>query len=345
MATLSVIIPCFNGGVYLKKMVDCCLKQTFRDWELIIVDDQSTDGTIEEMVRDYEKIDPRVKFYVRDREPKGSVVCRNIGFEKSTGKYIIHFDADDLLSDTCFEKRVKFMDDNPDCDFASFPAKMFRDENNLPKFEDVGITFGVPRSNDDLSDFLKYEYPYSVWNNIYRREAIENLPWDENVKIYTDFSFILPCIFSGLRHKYSNLREIDYFYRVAYSNTNMCASFISDEKSRSTLYLFNKILKQLESRSDCTQRKQEFFRYVLVQVERLVLNQNKDYIHDFIDLVRMYYKPFAVKRIQWSIAVSNLASSNDGKRLLLYFIYTCLFCYKKMYLRLFARLLRGKLHI
>ena len=53
MAKLSVIIPCFNNGIYLKEMMDCCLKQTFKDWELIVVDDQSTDEVTPQIVRDY----------------------------------------------------------------------------------------------------------------------------------------------------------------------------------------------------------------------------------------------------------------------------------------------------
>ena len=86
MSTLSVIIPCFNNGKFLKEMMDCCLRQTFVDWELIIVDDQSTDNTTHQLIQEYVLRDNRIKFYVRDRLPKGSVVCRNIGFDKSCGK-------------------------------------------------------------------------------------------------------------------------------------------------------------------------------------------------------------------------------------------------------------------
>ena len=53
MAKLSVIIPCFNNGHYLKEMMDCCLKQTFKNWELIVVDDQSTDEVTPQIVKDY----------------------------------------------------------------------------------------------------------------------------------------------------------------------------------------------------------------------------------------------------------------------------------------------------
>ncbi len=149
MAKLSVIIPCYNNGTYLKEMMECCLRQTFSDWELVIVDDQSTDGSTQQIVKEYSEKDSRIKFYIRERQPKGSVVCRNIGFDHSTGEYIIHFDADDLISDTCFEKRVKFMEENPDLDYASFPAKSFINGKPLPEYDGTA-SFGMSKGDKDL---------------------------------------------------------------------------------------------------------------------------------------------------------------------------------------------------
>ena len=99
MATLSAIIPCFNNGYLLSEMIECVISQSYEDWELIIVDDKSMDNTLE-IINKYIIKDNRIRLYVRDREPKGSVTCRNIGLMHSTGKYIIHLDADDLISNT-----------------------------------------------------------------------------------------------------------------------------------------------------------------------------------------------------------------------------------------------------
>ena len=53
-------------------MMDCCIRQTFKDWELIIVDDQSSDRVTQQIGKEYSEKDNRIKFLVRDREPKGS---------------------------------------------------------------------------------------------------------------------------------------------------------------------------------------------------------------------------------------------------------------------------------
>lgn len=286
---LSVIIPCYNNGDYLDEMLGCCIRQTLQDWEVIVVDDGSSDNT-PSIVEDYVLKEPRIRFFRRDRQPKGSVTCRNIGYGKSKGKYVIHFDADDLISDTCFEKRVSFMEMNPDCDYASFPAKSFHDVKELPFSSGATADYGVDRGNDILSEFLICsDYPFSVWCNIYRRDRIENYPWDERVVIYTDFSFIIPIILGGLKHLFAANSEIDYYYRHTYTTTNMCANFVSEAKAKSTCYLFDKTLKALKQRSDFEQRREEYRGFALVQLERLVINNNSVYTNNFLATIEPYY--------------------------------------------------------
>lgn len=286
---LSVIIPCYNNGRYLIQMLDCCKKQTLQDWEVIVVDDGSTDETLS-IVKEYASKEPRISFFCRERHPKGSVTCRNIGFEKSKGKYVIHFDADDLISETCFENRVNFMENHPECDYASFPAKSFHDIKELPFASNTIADYGADRGDDILSAFLSCSYyPFSVWCNIYRRKSIENYQWDENVVIYTDFSFIIPVILGGLKHLFSDAKEIDYYYRASYTTTNMCANFVSEAKAKSTCYLFNKTLNALHHRSDYELRRLEYRGFVLVQLERLVLNNNSDFTSNFLNVIKPFY--------------------------------------------------------
>lgn len=325
MIKLSVIIPCFNNGNYLKEMMDCCLKQTFKDWELIVVDDQSTDEVTPQIVRDYAEKDNRIKFFVRNREPKGSVVCRNIGFEHSSGEYVIHFDADDLISDTCFEKRVQFMDENPDCDYASFPAKCFNDGEALPLWDgkaDYGVSLG---DKELLFYFLSTNYPFSVWCNIYRRESIKNLLWDENVKIYTDFSYIVPCILSGLRHKFSELTDYDYFYRKFVKNNensnNMCSNFISRDKCTSTIYLFNKVFKAISAREDKQFLLRSFSRFVQLHFERLLQTNNSETIDEFINTISPYYPDLLKSFIAIKKKVINRINGHFNQAMIHYLLY------------------------
>lgn len=298
---LSVIIPCYNNGDYLARMLNCCLRQSYQDWEVIVVDDGSTDDT-PSIVRRFTKKDSRISFYQRERQPKGSVVCRNIGFDKSSGKYVIHFDADDLISDTCFEHRVLFMENHPDVDYASFCAKAFTDENNLPDYDSKVVTYGVRvKTRDLLEDFLTTNYSFSVWNNIYRRDAIENYPWDENVKIQTDFSYIVPGILRGMKHAFSGLQEVDYYYRYfpdKKRSSNMCSNFVTPEKCKSTLYLFENVFSWLKQREDYEERKQQFFRFIVLQFERLIKGGSVADTDEYVLFISNYYPEDIVKRIK-----------------------------------------------
>ena len=287
---LSVIIPCYNNGTYLSEMLDCCLRQTFRSWEVIVVDDGSTDNT-PEIVSNYSEKDARIRLVRRERLPKGSVICRNIGFDHSRGKYVIHFDADDLISDTCFENRVRFMEDQPEIDYASFPADSFiTDEAPVAvKKRFHPRHYGYPIEGDILTRFLKVDYPFSVWNNIYRKKCIEEIKWDEDVCLYTDFSYITACIFRGLKHAFSHLPEADYYYRVAYSKTTMSASYASEHKNKSTLHLFSWIMEELKKRNDFNQRKAEFKHFVVLHFSRLLASHRKEWVLSYLEFVGQNY--------------------------------------------------------
>ena len=180
MPIVSVIIPTYNTRQQLLDMVECMRAQTLQNWELIIVDDKSMDGSLE-----YIKsviTDERIKIVVRDREPKGSVVCRNIGFELASGKYVIHFDADDLISQKCLEDRTKYMEDHEDIDFAIFRGKSFTDPDNKNLFSSNDKSWGI-KKGDVIADFLRANYPFSVWNLIFRKKSVLSFLWDEKVKI------------------------------------------------------------------------------------------------------------------------------------------------------------------
>lgn len=296
---LSIIIPTYNSGRLLAEMLDCCLQQTYQNWEVIIVDDLSTDETLS-IVRSYVLKDSRIRLFQRDRGPKGSVVCRNIGFKHAVGKYIIHFDADDLISDTCFENRVKFMESNPDCDYASFPAVVFFDKEHIPSWTEKTSKFGISYKRKELLiDFLCAEFPFSCWCNIYRKESIEEIMWDENVLVYSDFSYIVPCILQGLKHKFSCTKEYDYFYRQFYNGTNMCANFTSEGKHKSTLYLFSKTQKLLQQREDYRLLSKYYLVWTIIHYERLLVSANQQFVNEFIHEMSYYYNRFIICKCEF----------------------------------------------
>ena len=109
MAEISIIVPIYNVEKYINKCIDSILVQTFSDFELILVDDGSTDksGVIS---NEYVKKDTRVK--VIHKQTGGLSSARNEGIENASGKYIAFIDSDDLWKSDKLEKQVNFMEQN-----------------------------------------------------------------------------------------------------------------------------------------------------------------------------------------------------------------------------------------
>jgi len=279
---LSVVIPCFNKEEYLIKMIECIMRQTLQDWELILVDDGSSNESFNK-VHSFVKNDTRIQHIRRDRLPKNGNTCRNIGMDRVNGTYLIICDADDLLSDTCFENRVKFMEEHPDCDYASFPTAFFVDGT----FNYVPHNF--ERSNTHIKErILSANYPFTVWANIYKSSRIRNIHWDENLHIYQDFDYMLRCELDGLKHCWYEGKEQDYFYR-RFPNS-LSASFISQLKHKSTMYLFEKTINSISEQPDTLDLKDAFLSFVVLQFERLIMFRNNDFIIEFLQFIKQNYK-------------------------------------------------------
>jgi glycosyltransferase involved in cell wall biosynthesis len=103
MPKISVIIPCFNQGPYLDEAVDSVLAQTFQDFEILVVDDGSTDAETIKILRDF----ARPKTRIIRTENQGLSAARNNGIREAMGEYILPLDADDKIGPGYLEDAVR----------------------------------------------------------------------------------------------------------------------------------------------------------------------------------------------------------------------------------------------
>lgn len=108
---VSVIMPIYNEEKYLSYAIDSILAQTYSSWELIIVNDASTDKS-EEIVKSYN--DPRIRYFAYD-ENKGNPYAQNLGMRESRGEYILALAGDDVAYPNMLASQVKYLDDHPEC--------------------------------------------------------------------------------------------------------------------------------------------------------------------------------------------------------------------------------------
>ena len=123
---ISIITPCFNASKFISNTITSIKNQTYNDWELIIVDDCSTDGSIE-IIESFTASDKRIKL-IKNHINKGVAETRNTALKEAKGKYIAFLDSDDQWDSNKLEKQFTFMEENN----ISFSFTNYRivDENN-----------------------------------------------------------------------------------------------------------------------------------------------------------------------------------------------------------------------
>lgn len=238
---VSIITPLFNTEKYISETIESVLNQSYPYWEMIIVDDGSTDDSCH-IVNEYAAKDNRIKLYKRDRLPKGGNVCRNIGIEKATGEYIMFLDSDDLLYPLCLENRVNIIKRNKELDFAVF---------QMNTFSPTGTTNGrllTHKSDNYLYSFLSHNLPWHTTSPLWSSKFIkENLKgFDERFLRLQDPEFHTRALLvSDVKFEvYSDVEYIDSSYRVDYKKPNL-SLFLDSCK----LYL-ETFIEKVKDRSD-----------------------------------------------------------------------------------------------
>ena len=133
MPKVSIIIPCYNQGKYLQDALNSILHQTFTDWEIIIIDDGSTDDFTIQIL---DKLVFKNTKILRTHN-MGLASARNTGISHAIGKYILPLDADDVIGETYLEKSVTYFEENNNTKIVYCNAKYFGDSNEdwiLPEF-------------------------------------------------------------------------------------------------------------------------------------------------------------------------------------------------------------------
>ncbi len=181
---ISVLCPSYNHEKYVKYFIEGILNQTEQDFELIIVDDNSTDNNVEE-IKKFD--DPRIKF-IQHEYNKGVTAGLNSCFEKAKGKYIVLAASDDISEPHHLKYASEYLDNNPDINVFYSSLKLV-DENNK-NVEDKNNIF--IRTNENKYNLLRTCFflcnPLLSPGTMIRKSAFEkNMPLDLSLIQYQDY--------------------------------------------------------------------------------------------------------------------------------------------------------------
>ncbi len=193
---VSVIIPCYNHGQYIMEAINSVLTQTYPEYEMIVVNDQSTDQLTIDFMKTYKH--PRVQ--ILNVKHGGLGNARNKGIAKAKGKYILPLDADDKIAPTYIEKAVKILEKDPRMGIVYCQAEFFGKAKGLWKIR----PYSFPEILDGNMIFCSAFYRRADW--------VKVGGYDGQMPSWEDYEFWLRII--ELHRKVYRIPEILFYYRI-----------------------------------------------------------------------------------------------------------------------------------
>ena len=200
---ISVIVPVYSVEPYLRQCVDSILGQTFKDLEILLIDDGSPDrcGNI---CDEYSSIDSRVKVYHTGN--RGLSAARNLGLQNASGEYIGFVDSDDWIEEDMYEVLLRLLEETEAdvsvCDYTQEPVSF--EKNFYPEK-------AVYNGTNAMIALLNKEINYNVWNKLYRREMLQGIRFPEG-KNYEDIAAMHSIM--HVARKAAVIPTVKYHYRV-----------------------------------------------------------------------------------------------------------------------------------
>jgi glycosyltransferase involved in cell wall biosynthesis len=186
---VSINLCCYNSEQYLQETLDSIVNQTYKNWELIIINDGSSDST-ESVVHEYIKQGYPIIYHYQ--ENRGLGYSRNAALKYSQGKYLAFIDHDDIWLPEKLEKQVSILENYPEADFLYsryFVAKGHRKMLASKRQQPQGYVF---------ERFLCH-YPVAILTVMIRKESVDrlNILFDNNLSLAEDYDFFLRLLYNS----------------------------------------------------------------------------------------------------------------------------------------------------
>lgn len=214
---ITVLMPVYNAGRYLREAIDSILSQSFTNFEFLIINDGSSDNS-EEIIKSY--TDTRIR-YIKNETNIKLIATLNKGIDLATGKYIARMDADDTSENTRLQVQYEYMEQNPDVALCGSWFKMFGDKNIVVKYES---------DHNHIMAKMLYQCHFCHPSVIMRKQSVQSFavkfdPFFIHAEDYDFFTRI------GEKHKLANIQQVLLNYRTHAQSISQQNKQIQDEKS------------------------------------------------------------------------------------------------------------------
>ncbi len=231
---ISVVIPTYNREKSILASVKSVLNQTYKNLEVIVVDDGSKDKT-EELIKTID--DPRLK-YIKLHDNHGACYARNVGIKESTGKYIAFQDSDDTFREEKLEKQLKHLKEcKSDLDFCKMKVYIDNDNHIFPSLKDCNDI------QKNIIDILCTGNVISTQTILAKKEIFNFVLFDESLPRLQDYDLVL-----RIAHKY-NISFLNEVLVDTYRNDDNISND-NNKLKKATILMIKKDYKLSEKQND-----------------------------------------------------------------------------------------------
>lgn len=241
MPLFSIIVPVYNARDWLKPCLNSILEQTFKEWEVLLVDDGSTDGS-GNLCDDFAAADCRFKVVHQDNA--GVSMARNKALEIAGGTYILFVDADDMLLPAALDILAETTTRHPECDLVQFG---YQEEDR--HYSAATSFFGTAEAFF-AQGFLP---PRTVWSTLFKGTLARQIAFPAGLPVAEDTEYSARCHF--LAEHIGVIPDVLYWYRK--DSSSVMRSSISPEKVRSILKIIGHLVQCFDSRSVAVKNAQQ----------------------------------------------------------------------------------------
>lgn len=304
--SVSIIMPAYNCEKYIFDSIQSIVNQSYTNWELLIVDDGSTDNT--RMIADQcSQSDKRIKVF--HRKNAGVSAARNYALQMATGDYLTFIDGDDIYHRDRLKRMVTVLENDPQCDIVFCHHREFCDNFNeamVSSSNTVKREYQVITSNI-LYNIISDSNRHFVWNSMMKAEIAKQNSFPP-LRFAEDFCYIRDCAYAC--KKFIVLNDVLYFYRR--DNENAMTSHFFEEKYVNDYMM---VVENIFEFCNKHQLNNMFFQKMLAHEYA----QNSMRIRKSTSFIR-FVKCMNDKKFREGIALANATECNPFEKILFYLI-------------------------
>ncbi|ADL50802.1 glycosyl transferase family 2 [Clostridium cellulovorans 743B] len=328
---VSIIIPTYNREKLISKAIDSVLNQTYDKWELIVVDDKSTDNT-KKIVMDYSKKDDRIK-YLLNNGKKGPAAARNLGINNCNGNFIAFLDSDDEWFNNHIEESIYFLEKEDvnvcfslwiEKDLNGNQHKYLSSSEDLVRINNAKKAMNLDITNERIifpaPDFFEYTNIYDLYcfhtnTMVVKKDVVKKVGmFNESLLASEDYEYAMRIFHE---HSFCLIRNYHFIYNQGQDNIH---NFI-DRRALEIEQLFNKniankitfcgiykcemikSIKKLVKNSTKILNKDRFIQFsneklAMKYYTLAVLNKNQNSLKSIIFLIKSMYYKYSSRKIK-----------------------------------------------